>query len=114
MVLKNPLSQEGFVILQREVPVTGLSENGRCPAECGAGINQISGIKGGPALFALVAIGIFVAAVGTGSGNIAVGKELLCRFVVVLFGTLFFEKPFVVKGSKDFRSGFVMYLRRGP
>ena len=50
---------------------------------------------------------------GTGTRNIAIGQESGGLFVVILLRGLLNKYPFIVKGLKKFRCGFMMYLVGG-
>ena len=45
-------------------------------------------------------------------GDVAVGQELLCFFVVVLFGGLLDEFSLIIQGAEEIRRHLVMYRRR--
>jgi methionyl-tRNA synthetase len=52
------------------------------------------------ALFTLIAVSSFGVAMRTFTGNVTVGQELMCRFVVILFGRFFYKLSFVVQGTE--------------
>ena len=79
-------------------------------AELRMWINEVAGTQTFPALFTLVAIGIWIAAIRTGSYNVSVGQKHLRAFVVVLFTFFFGENIFllyrVVKNQPLFHDEF--------
>ncbi len=113
MLFEYPLFQKCFVLVQGQIPVFGRLHNGFAPADGRTRMYQFVGAEGVSAGFALVAVGVFVAAMRTGSGDISVCQKLACFLVVILF-TGFFDKAalaveFVEKGG----SGFMMDVRSG-
>ena len=113
MLLQDPFFEPGFILVQRQIPVFGLLQNGLTAADGGDRINQVGGTQRGPTLFALVSIGTWISAMGTGSGNVAVGQKGGSLLIVILLRCLFNKNTFIVKSSKYFRSGFMMDLVGG-
>ena len=69
------------------------------------GIDQLVGREGRTALFALIAVGTVVAALGAGSDDVAVGQEGLGLLVVILHRGLFDELAIVIELAEEVRSG---------
>ena len=97
VAVENPLSEPGFVLVERKEPVLGVLEDGFGAAEGGLGVDEVGGVEAGAAGFALVAIGVLVAAAGAGAGDVAVGQELASLLVVVLLRHFLDEFALVVE-----------------
>ena len=91
----------------------GLHLLGRRAGKGALGVNQLFRAKRRTALFALVAIGIGVAALGAGAGNVAVGQEHLGFLVVVLLRFLGDELVVVVQLAEELRGILFVHLGRG-
>ena len=113
MLLENPFAQPGFVLVEGEIPVLGLSHHRGIAAQSRLGIDKVCSIQRGAAGFALVAIGMLVAAVGAGARDVAVGKELMCLLVVILHRRLLDKLACVIQLLEVFRRRFVVLLARG-
>ena len=100
-------------MVQRQIPVFGRLHNRFASADGRTGLYQFVGTKRISAGFALVTIGIFVAAMRTGAGNVAVCQKLAGFQVVVLFTGFFDEFTLAVELVEKSRSCFVMYGRSG-
>ena len=93
---QNPLAQERFPFIERQIPVFGFLHHRLASADRGFRVDKVCRAQGCAAGFALVAVGFFVSAMRASSGNIAVGKELLCLFVIILFARFLDEFAFVI------------------
>jgi len=98
VILEDPLFEEGFIDIKRQIPVLGLFENGGAAADHRFGIDQVGGVERGAAGFTLVAIGAFVVAMRAGPHDVTVGQELSGFVIVVLFGGLLQKQTLVVQG----------------
>ena len=67
------------------------AELGRAAAEPAAYVNQVYGVEGAPAVVALVAAGVLVAAVRAGALHVAVGQEALVHQAVGRDGGVFVD-----------------------
>ena len=76
--------------------MAGLFKHGHIPCDGGFRIDEVGGVEARSACLALVAVGVFVAAVGACAGHVAVGEELLCLFVVKLHRGFLDEFTFIV------------------
>ena len=113
VALENPLAQPGLVLVQGEEPVLGLLQHGLGAAEGALGVDEVGGVEAGAAGFALVAIGVLVAAVGAGAGDVAVGQELLGLLVVVLLRHFLDELALLVEFLEVGGGGLVVLLAGG-
>ena len=85
-----------LIFVKWQVPVFCLLEY-RCRAADGRlRIDQLSRTEVASALLALVTVSSLVVTMGTLTCDIAVGKELVCLFVVELSGSLFCQLAFVI------------------
>ena len=109
VLFENPFAQPRLILVKGEVPVLGLAHDGRIAAEGGLGINQVGSIEGGATGFALVAIGMLIAAMGAGAGDVAVGKELLSLLVIVLHRYLLDELALVIEFLEKGRSSLMVF-----
>ena len=72
------------------------------------GVDQVGRVERRTALFALVAVGTVVAAVGAGAHDVAVGQKLLGLLVVVLLRGLLDKLTALVQLLEELRSGCVV------
>ena len=110
MVFQNPLAKPFLVFVQRQIPVLRLTHHGLAAADGTLRINQVRGAEAGAALLALVAVSAFGMAVGAFAGDVAVGKEGLGFFVVILHAGLFDEFSLIVQLAEEVGSRVVMRL----
>ena len=110
---ENPLAQKSLVLVERQVPVLGLALDERRTGQRAVGCDQFVGRKRRSALLALVAVGLFVLAVGTGAHDVTVGQKLLRLLVVVLLGGLLDELALGVELAEEIRRRLGMDGRRG-
>ena len=110
VVFQNPLAQPSFVFVEGKIPVLGLLHHRFAAADGALRVDQIGGRQGGSAFLALVAIGTFRMAVRTLTGDVAVGKEGLSFFVVILHAGLFDEFSLIVQLAEEVGSRVVMRL----
>ena len=96
VLLQNPLAQPRFILVQGQIPMLGFPHHGRVAAESRLGVDEVGGVERSAAGFALVAVGMLVAAMRAGTGDVAVGEELPGLFVIVLLRHLLDEFAFVV------------------
>ena len=108
-----PVAQKRLVSVERQVPVFGLAQYRLGTRNGTAGVDEVGGVERAAALFALVAVGSFAAALGTGSRDVAVGEEDTGLLVVILHGGLFREFALVVEVEEEIRCRFGMYGRGG-
>ena len=111
VAFENPFPQEALVTVEGEVPVFGLAQHGTASADGRLGVDEVGGVERCAAGFALVAVGVFVLAVGAGTGDVAVGEELSGLFVVILFALFLDEDAFVVEGTEEVRRHFLVNVR---
>ena len=111
VAFQNPLAQKVFILPKGQIPVLGFFLYGAVAANGRLGVYEFVGAEGGAAFLALVAVGLFVAAVWTGAGDVAVGQKLFVLFVVVLQRGLFFKTAFLVEGFEKVGSRFGMQGR---
>jgi len=97
-----------------KIPVEGFAKLGGSVGKFTFGVDEFKRTQVRPALFALVTVGLGIAADWAGSGNIAVGKKAACSGVIKeLFGFAGKDPlPFYLK--KEFLSCFMVQFRRGP
>ena len=112
-VASNPRSEPLLVLVEREIPVLCLAQHGFRTRNLRLGVDEFGGREVFPAFFALVAIGIWVVAVRTLTGDVAVGEEGFSFFVVVLFRFALQKLPFVVEGAEKVGSHFLMGVACG-
>ena len=91
----------------------GFFENGLGAAECRLGVDEVGGVERGAAGLALVAIGVFVAAMWAGAGDVAVGEELMGFLIVVLHRSLLDKLACFIELVEIFGSGFVVFFAAG-
>ena len=91
----------------------GLTHDRGIAAEHRLGIDKVCSIQRGATGLALVAIGMLVAAMGAGAGNIAVGKKLMRLFVIVLHRGLLYKLALLIQLLEIRCCCFVMLLTRG-
>ena len=84
MVLEYPLFEPLLIVVERQIPVCGGLLHQRIACELVLGIDEFVGRECASALFALVAISALCMAARTFAFNIAVGKEFVSLFVVIL------------------------------
>ena len=113
VALENPLAEESFILIQRQIPVFGLALDGHRTRHGAVGVDQLVGRKGRSALLALVAVGAVVAALGAGAHDVTVGKERLRLLVVILHRGLLDELALIVKLAEEVRSRPGVGGRRG-
>ena len=105
---QNPLAEESFILIQREIPVFRLAFHGYGSRHGAVGVDQLVGRERRAALLALVAVGAVVAALRAGSDDITVGEEGLGLLVIVLHRGLLDELALVVEFSEEGRSSLGM------
>ena len=71
-------------------------------------VDQVGGIQGRSTLFTLVSIRFFESANRTGPGDVTIGEEMACLFIVILFGSFFNELSGIIHLPEEFSCGFVM------
>src|SRR3712207_5783233 len=101
MPIENPLFQPRLVVVERQVPVLRLANDGLGAADGAVGIDEFHGAEVASALLTLVAIGPGVMTMGTFTHDIAVGQELMSLLIVVLFCFLLYEFALVVQLLKE-------------
>jgi hypothetical protein len=101
------------VLVEREIPVLGLAQNGFRTRNLRLGVDEFGGREVFTTLFALVAIGVWIVAVGALARDVAVGEEGFGFFVVVLFRFAFQKLPFVVESAEKVGSHFLVGVARG-
>ena len=77
------------MFVEGQIPVLGFAHYGLAAADGAFRINQVGRAEACTAFLALVAVSAFGMAVGALAGDVAVGKEGLSFFVVILHGSLF-------------------------
>ncbi len=77
------------MFVKAQEPVFGGAFHRGGAAERGARGDQVGRAEGGAAAFALVAVGVGVAAIGAGADDVAVGEKLAGDFVEILLRDLF-------------------------
>ncbi len=113
VAFEDPLAEPGLILVQRQVPVLGHLLDRLGTADLGVRIDEFVGAQRGAAFLALVAIGAFVAALGAGSDDIAVGQEDLGLGIVELLRLLLDEFAFIVEFAEEFRGVAMVRDRRG-
>ena len=103
--VENPLAQESFVSIQRQIPVFCLPLHRHRARDGAVGVDQFVGRKGRTALLALVAVSPLVAAAGTGAHDVAVGEKGVGLLVVILLGRAFDEFARVIERAEELRGG---------
>ena len=83
------------------------------PRHSAVRVDQFLGRECGAALLALVAVGAVIAALGAGADNIAIGKESLGLFVIVLHRGLLDKLTLIIELAEEVRSRRGMRRRRG-
>ena len=96
VVFENPFAQPAFVFVEREIPVFGFFHHRFAAADSAFRVDKVCRRERSSAFLALVAIGTFRVAVRTFAGDITVGKECFCFFVVILLGSLFDKFSLVI------------------
>ena len=114
MAFEYPFAEPGLVLVQRQVPVGGLLPDRFGSAEFGLGVEQFLGAEGAAALFALVPVGVRIAAFRAGPDYIAVGQEGLRLRVVGLLALPGDETSFVVELAEEVRCILLVDLGGGP
>ena len=107
-----PFTEPGLIVLQGKIPVGGLFLYRLCAAQFGMWVDELFRAEGGSAFLALVAVGILVAAFGTGAHYVTVGEEGLRLRIVVLFAFLRDELALIVKLAEELRCILLVNLRR--
>ena len=110
VVFQNPLAQPCLVLVERQIPVGGFLHHRLASADGALRIDKFRGRKRGAALLALVAVCALRMAARTFSRDIAVGKESLGLFIVVLHGGLFDELSFVIELAEEVGSRVVVHF----
>lgn len=82
MLFEYPLAQTRFPLVEGEIPVAGLAQHRSIAGDGRARIYEIGGVERCAALFALVAVGVFVATVRASAGDVSVGEELSGLLVI--------------------------------
>ncbi len=95
--LEDPCAEKLLVAVERQIPVLRLALDGHRARHGAVGLEELVGREGRAALLALVAVGAFVAALGAGAHDVAVGEEGLRLLVVVLFRGALDELALVVE-----------------
>ena len=112
VVLENPFFEELLIIVQRHIPMRGLFQDGLAAGDCRFRLNEFGGVERRAALLALVTVCVGIAAMRTRAGNVAVGEELLCLFVVILFGGLLHKLAIVVEFLENLLRSLGVYVAR--
>ena len=97
MLLQDPVTEPGLVLVKGQVPVLGLLLHGRGAAELGLGIQQFLGAECRTAFLALVSIGVGIAALGAGALYETVCKEHAGLLVIELLAFLGDEVVLVIE-----------------
>ncbi len=113
VLLQDPFAEPGLVAVQRQVPVLGLHLGGHGAGKRALGVDELFRRKGGAALLALVPIGIGIAALGAGAGDIAVCQEGLGLGIVELLALLGDELVVVIELAEELRGIPVVHRRSG-
>ena len=106
MAFQYPLAEPLFIILERQIPVSGLLFYGFRTAELALRVDELFRAEGGAAVFALVAVGPLMPALGAGPDNIAVSEEGPCFGIVELFALPGDEFALVVQFEEKIRGEF--------
>ena len=101
MLFQYPLLQPGLIILQREVPVFGLSFYRHGITERAVRIDQLLRRKAAAAFLTLVAVCIGIPANRAGTRNIPVGKKNIRFFIKILLCLFFLKQSFIIQISKE-------------
>ena len=112
VAFENPFTKPRLVVLQRKIPMGGLFLYRLRTAQFGMRVDELFRAEGGSAFFALVAVGILIAAFGAGAHYITVGEEGLRLRVVVLFAFLRDELAIIVEFTEKLRGILLVNLRR--
>ena len=113
VVFENPLLEPFLVAVEGQIPVLSLSQNGFCSADGASGIDEFSGREGSATFLALITVGTFRVAVRAFAGDVSVGEEGLCLFVIVLFAFFLDELTFVVAFSEEVRRSLSVHFGGG-
>ena len=113
MAFEYPLAEPGLILIEREIPVARLPQHGFATAEGTLGVDKVGGIEGGATGFALVSVGTLVAAVGASASDVAVGKELVRLFIIILLGGLLDEFAFRIELLEIFGGCAMVLLTAG-
>ncbi len=113
MLLQYPFPEPLLVPVEGQIPVKRLAQDRLAAADGRAGINEIIGREACAALFTLVAVCIFIFAVGTGAGDIPVGKKTAGFLIIILFRRFLDKLALFVKGQKKIRCCFIVEPARG-
>ncbi len=108
VLFEDPVSEPWFIFIERQIPMFGLHLDRLCAAELGLRIDELLWAEGAAAFLALVAIGIRIAAMRAGAGDIAVGQEDLGLGVEILFALFACEFTLVVKFLKE--GGGILFM----
>ena len=108
-----PFPEPGLVLVKRKIPVFGLAFHRSGTAEFGLGIQQLFRRQRGAAFFALVTVGMRVAALGACALYEPVGEEHAGLFVIELFAFLGDEIGLVIELAEELGRIFGMDCRRG-
>jgi len=106
--LEDPLPDPGLVLVKRKVPVECVTHHRGAAADGRFRVNKVSGAERCSALLALVAIGVLIAAVRAGAGDIPVSQEATGLLVIILAGGFLNEFPLVIQLAEKLRGGFVV------
>ena len=112
VLLQDPVTQPGLVLVQGQIPVLGLLLHGRGARQFGFGVQQFLGAQGAAALLALVSVGVRVAAFGAGALDETVGEEHLGLLVIELLALLGHEVVLVVELAEELGRILLMHGRR--
>ncbi len=110
MAFENPFAQRFLPAVQRQIPMGGLLHGHGRGSEARVGIDEVGGVERRAASLALVAVGAIAAAVGAGTGHVAVGEELAGLLVVGLHGGLHLKLSCVVEMTEEFAGCARMYV----
>ena len=114
VLIQDPVAEPWLVPVQRQIPVLGLALLDHAAAQAGMRVDQFGRTEGAAALFALVAIGMRIAAFRAGSFDVAVCQKGLRFDVIVLLALLGDELVVVVELAEELGSVLLMDLGGRP
>ena len=98
---ENPLLKRTLPLVEGEVVMLCLAHYGHAAGDGRLRVDEVGGVERCAASLALVAVRSFCAAVGAGSGHVAVGEELSGLLVVELHGCFLYEFSLVVEAAEE-------------
>ena len=101
------------MFIEGQIPVFGHFLDEWITVDSVVGIDEFFGRERCAALLTLVTVCAKTVAAWALATNIAIGEELMCLFVVELFGSLFDELALVIKFAEEIGCKLVMDFRSG-